>query len=192
LKNRTVSEGGRGGFLWNVNAETRGLPPWRCPRRLQHGVDSLGRLGPPTLACYLVTKCTGKFIDTALDQARRHGQKLDLRLMPYGQSDPLPQWYQNSGARRANKPTDQDGKVWSPDSSDPFYIQTWGAVVAQAGKRYDGHPYLDAVDISTFGYWGEGWGPYPPDWPTQKLLSDQYLDAFKRTPLLVNFECSRR
>jgi len=130
-------------------------------------------------------------IDTALDQARRHGQKLDMRLMPYDQSNPLPQWYQNSGARRANKPTDQDGKVWSPDSSDPLYIQTWGAVVAQAGKRYDGHPYLDAVDISTFGYWGEGWGPYPPDWPTQKLLTDQYFDAFKRTPLLINFEWFR-
>jgi hypothetical protein len=127
-------------------------------------------------------------IDTALDEARRHGQKLDMRLMPYDQSSPLPRWYQESGARRANKPADQDGKVWSPDSADPLYIQTWGALVAEAGKRYDGHPYLDAVDISTFGYWGEGWGPYPPDWPTQKLLTDQYFDAFKRTPLLINFD----
>ncbi|HMC62442.1 MAG TPA: beta-galactosidase [Candidatus Solibacter sp.] len=62
-------------------------------------------------------------IDTALDQARRHGQKLDMRLMPYDQSNPLPQWYQNSGARRANRPTGQDEKVWSPDASDPLYIQ---------------------------------------------------------------------
>jgi hypothetical protein len=127
-------------------------------------------------------------IDTALDEARRHGQKLDMRLMPYDQANPLPQWYHNSGARRANKDTDEDGKIWSPDSSDPFYIRTWGTVVAEAGRRYDGHPFLDAVDISTFGYWGEGWGPYPPDWPIQKTLTDQYFDAFKRTPLLMNFD----
>ena len=127
-------------------------------------------------------------IDTALDEARLHGQKLAFRLMPYDQGNPLPEWYRNSEARRANKPTDQDGKIWSPDSADPFYVRTWGAVVAEAGRRYDGHPYLDTVDISTFGYWGEGWGPYPPDWPVQKLLTDQYFDAFKRTPLLMNFD----
>ena len=26
------------------------------------------------------------------------------------------------------------------------------ALVAEAGKRYNGHPYVDAVDISTVGY----------------------------------------
>ena len=125
-------------------------------------------------------------IDTALDEARLHGQKLAIRLQPYDGTTPMPDWYQNSGARRANKPTDKDGKVWSPDSADPFYIQNWGAIVAEAVRRYDGHPYLDIVDISTFGYWGEGWGPYPPDWEVQKVLVDQYFDAFKHTPLVIN------
>ena len=128
-------------------------------------------------------------IDSALDEARRHGQTLDFRLMPYDQGNPLPEWFQKSGAKRANKPEDrQDGKVWIPDSADPLYIQLWSAVVVKAGERYDGHPYVDAVDISTFGYWGEGWGPHPPDWATQKLLTDLYFDAFPRTPLLMNFD----
>ena len=134
----------------------------------------------------------GKFrwdiIDSALDEARRHGQRLGIRLQPYDDKSPMPEWYQKSGARRANKPDSKDGKIWSPDSGDPFYIQNWGAIVAEAGRRYDGHPYLDSVDISTFGYWGEGWGPYPPDAQSQKQLTDQYFDAFKRTPLLINFD----
>jgi hypothetical protein len=127
-------------------------------------------------------------IDTALEEARKHHQQLDFRMMPYDQSHPLPEWYRNSGARRANKPTDEDGKIWSPDADDPLYLKHWGALVLAAGARYDGHPYLDAVDVSTVGYWGEGWGPYLPSWQRQKELLDLYFDAFKRTPLLVNFD----
>ena len=127
-------------------------------------------------------------VDLALDQARAHHQRLAFRLMPYDQNHALPEWFRNSGARRANKPTDQDGAIWSPDSGDPSYVKLWGEVVAGAGARYDGHPDLDTVDVSTFGYWGEGWGPYPPDWQVQKELIDQYFDAFSRTPLLMNFD----
>jgi Domain of unknown function (DUF4832) len=82
----------------------------------------------------------------------------------------------------------QDGIVWQPDFGDPFYLKYWGELVAAAGVRYDGHPYLDSVDVSSVGYWGEGWSPYMPDFPHQKALIDIYLEAFKRTPLLMNFD----
>ena len=127
-------------------------------------------------------------IDSALSEARKHSQTLDIRLMPYDQSNALPEWYRKSGARRANKPEDKDGKTWSPDADDPLYFKCWSALVYEAGRRYDGHPYLDAVDISTVGYWGEGWGPYLPDWSVQKALIDVYFKAFTRTPLLTNFD----
>ncbi len=127
-------------------------------------------------------------IDLALEEARKHGQTLDIRLAPYDYNDALPEWFRKSGARRANKDSDKDGNVWSPDSADPLYIKHWSALVREAGARYDGHPYLNMVDISTVGYWGEGWGPYLPDWPTQKALIDVYFEAFRRTPLLMNFD----
>ena len=111
-----------------------------------------------------------------------------FRMMPYDQRNALPEWYRNSGARRANKPTDVDGEVWSPDADDPLYVTHWGELVRRAGRRYDGHPYLDSVDISTVGYWGEGWGPYLPSWETQKALIDVYFEAFERTPLIMNFD----
>jgi hypothetical protein len=127
-------------------------------------------------------------LDTALAEARRHGQTLDFRLMPYDQGHPLPAWYRNSGARRANKPEDSDGKIWSPDADDPLYLKHWGALVRTVGSRYDGHPALNSVDISTVGYWGEGWGPHLPSWERQRELIDLYFDAFPRTPLLMNFD----
>jgi hypothetical protein len=133
-------------------------------------------------------KVRWEIIDRALEEARKHGQSLAIRLMPYDQNHPLPEWYRNSGARRANQPTDKDGGIWQPDFTDPLYLKCWGELVAAAGARYDGHPYLDSVDISSIGYWGEGWSPYMPPFPYQKALIDIWLAAFKRTALLMNFD----
>src|SRR6267154_3180199 len=134
----------------------------------------------------------GKFhweiVDLALEEARAHGQTLAIRLMPYSNQDPLPAWYRNSGARRANKPTDKDGEIWQPDFSDPLFLKYWGELVAEAGKRYDGNAFLDSVDLSSVGYWGEGWSPYMPSFAYQKELIDIWLEAFRRTPLLMNFD----
>jgi hypothetical protein len=129
-----------------------------------------------------------EIIDRSLEQAREHHQTLAIRLMPYDQRHPLPEWYRNSGARRANQPSDKDGGIWQPDFSDPLYLRYWGALVSAAGARYDGSPYLDTVDISSVGYWGEGWSDYMPAFEHQKALIDIWLDAFKRTPLLMNFD----
>ncbi len=129
-----------------------------------------------------------EILDVALDEARKHNQQLMIRLMPYDQRDPLPEWYRKSGARRANRDTDADGKIWSPDSDDPLYFKHWSALIREFGRRYDGHPYLDTVDISTVGYWGEGWGPYLPSRQVQESLIDLFFEAFKRTRLLMNFD----
>src|SRR5437660_3703090 len=127
-------------------------------------------------------------VDLAIEEARAHGQKLAIRLMPYSNQDSLPEWFRNSGAKRANKDSAKDGKIWQPDFSDPLYLKYWGELVAEAGKRYDGNPYLDTVDISSVGYWGEGWSPYMPAFPFQKALIDIWFDAFPRTTLLMNFD----
>ncbi len=129
-----------------------------------------------------------EILDSALEEAARHGQQLTVRIMPYDQKDPMPDWYIKSRARRANKDGDADGKIWSPDADDPFYAKTWSALVREFGRRYDGHPSLDTVDISTVGYWGEGWGPYLPSRRVQEELIDVYFEAFKRTRLLMNFD----
>ena len=136
-------------------------------------------------------KARWEILDEALRQAHAHHQALAIRLMPYDQKHPLPEWYQKSGARRANQAADKDGDIWQPDFADPLYLKYWGAVVAAAGERYDGHSDLDSVDISSVGYWGEGWSPYMPAFEVQKELADIWLQAFKRTPLLMNFDQER-
>lgn len=134
-------------------------------------------------------KVRWEIIDLALEEARRHGQALAIRLMPYDRDEkyPLPAWYRASGAKRANKDSDQKtGKIWEPDYTDPLYLKHWGELIAAAGKRYDGHPDLDTVDIASIGYWGEGWSDHAPKVEVEEKLLDIYFKAFKKTPLLVN------
>jgi hypothetical protein len=134
-------------------------------------------------------KVRWEIIDLALAEARRHGQRLAIRLAPYDEGHPLPKWYRESGARRLNSDSSKDGKIWQPDSSDPLYSKTWGTLVTEAGRRYDGHPDLESVDISTGGYWGEGWGGgYTPEFQVQKKWIDPYLNAFRKTQLVMNFD----
>jgi len=129
-----------------------------------------------------------EIIDLALREARRHGQRLAMRLMPYDPKHPLPQWYRDSGAARANSDSSKDGKIWQPDFSDPLYFKYWSSLITEAGKHYDGNPDLDSVDISTVGYWGEGWSDYMPAFHVQRELIDVYRKAFRKTPLLMNFD----
>jgi hypothetical protein len=106
-------------------------------------------------------------------------------LMPYDQRHPLPEWYRKSGAKRVNK---EGEGIWEPDFSDPLYLEHWGALVRAAGKRYDGDPRLESVDISSVGYWGEGWSNNMPAFAHQKKLIDIWFEAFPSTPLLMNFD----
>jgi len=90
---------------------------------------------PPTSVSYcrwvwdVIEPKRGEFhweiIDLALQEAREHGQTLAIRLMPYTDKHALPDWYRNSGARRANKPSDKDGSIWQPDYTDPLFLKYW-------------------------------------------------------------------
>lgn len=53
-------------------------------------------------------------IDDALAEAHRHGQRLAIRIMPYDDKHPMPDWYLRSGAKRANATTDKDGAIGRP------------------------------------------------------------------------------
>lgn len=127
-------------------------------------------------------------IDLALSEAKRHGQRLAIRLMPYDPKHQLPEWYRSSGARRVNTAASKDGEMWQPDFRDPLYFKYWSALIEEAGRRYDGNPDLDSVDISTVGYWGEGWSDYMPEFGVQKKLIDVYFKVFRHTRLLMNFD----
>lgn len=127
-------------------------------------------------------------IDRAIEGARAHGQTLSFRVMPYDAKHPLPGWLEGAGARRAALDPGEDASIVHPDYASPVHARRWGAIVAALAARYDGHPQIDAVDMASIGYWGEGSKPHPPSFSVRQGFLDTWLDAFKETPLLVNFD----
>jgi hypothetical protein len=42
-----------------------------------------------------------------------------------------------------------------PDYADPIYLAKHGAFIAALGKRYDGTPGMEFLDIGSYGIWDE-------------------------------------
>lgn len=122
-------------------------------------------------------------IDKALQTAYDRGQTLMLRISPYEGSEDkdVPDWYREMVGPDT---LTGEGKHWRVDPEDPRYVQYFGGMIRALGKRYDGHPDLESVDVSFIGYWGEGDGGHLLTDKTRHALINAYLDSFRKTHLI--------
>lgn len=131
--------------------------------------------------------------DTLLAHARRAGQKLAFRIMCVGtsrQSMYVPQWLRDKGCKGFEyQYQGSEMTYWVPDMDDPLFLETHLRLIHELGKRYDGHPDLDLVDIGTVGLWGEwhmsGTGVAVPSLETRLAIIDTYREAFPNTPKVM-------
>jgi hypothetical protein len=124
--------------------------------------------------------------DRALRTARERGQRLLIRIAPYGSSgetkDDVPDWYRAMVGDEKGKLAEEK---WRTDPEHPRYAKHFGAMIRAFGKRYDGHADLESVDLSIVGAWGEGAGAQRLSDATRAALIDAYLESFRETPLLM-------
>jgi len=71
-----------------------------------------------------------------------------------------------------------------PDYSDPIYLAKQGNFIAALGKRYDGNPNVEFLDIGSYGIWGEWHTEHPASISVRQKIVDMYLRAFHKTPLV--------
>ncbi len=124
-------------------------------------------------------------IDKALATAHQRGQTLMLRIAPYGTNadNDVPGWYR--------KLTGEDPKAKLPDAKwrvnpeNPNYARCFARFIRALGRRYDGHPGMELVDISIVGAWGEGSGSELLSEPVREELLDAYIQSFRKTPLVI-------
>jgi len=74
---------------------------------------------------------------------------------------------------------------WAVDPEDPRYAEYFGGFIRAMGNRYDGHPDLEAVDLSIVGAWGEGAGSHLLSQTAREALVNSYTDSFRKTPLIA-------
>lgn len=137
-------------------------------------------------------------IDKVLRTAHARHQLVMLRIAPYGTTakEDVPAWYRNETGEKFNAKIGEDyqhtrpGRTpatagWMVNPENPDYVKEFGGMIRALGERYDGDPDLYLVDLSILGPWGEGAGAdfLPPK--VHRALIDAYLDAFHKTPLVV-------
>lgn len=135
--------------------------------------------------------------DDLLARARRAGQKLAFRVMCTGSGAYLdvPAWLKDQGCVGIEF-TYAERNHWVPDFADPCFQAKHFRLIRELGRRYDGHPDLDLVDIGSVGLWGE-WHmsgthivgadrpvPLPSPEVLQAIIS-AWRDAFPHTAKVV-------
>ena len=125
-------------------------------------------------------------IDKALKTAHERNQTLLLRIAPYGTGPEkdVPVWYR-AMVGEGDEWLPGGKKGWRVDAEDPRYARYFGNMIKQLGQRYDGHPDLEAVDLSILGFWGEGRGSAIVTQKTRAALVNAYTDNFKISPLIM-------
>jgi len=132
-------------------------------------------------------KYNWEMLDKALEVAESRGQSLMLRIAPYGSEGKAdaPDWYREKVGENKTWAYSNPVNKWLVDPEDPNYVKYFGGLIRAMGARYDGHPALEAVDLSIVGAWGEGAGSELLTQNTMEALIDAYTESFTKTPLIA-------
>ena len=178
------------GIGWQTFHRTRvrdeSLPDW-IPSTMHYARWGWGRFEPRP------GKIDTKYLDGVLAETRAAGQALAFRVMCCSSSprDPYyPAWLEGVGGRIVRTRYGNGPSLTVPDLDDPTVLARHLDFIERLGKRYDGHPDIDHVDLGSVGWWGE-WhmsnaeGISMPTRATRKAIVDAYFAAFEKTRLVM-------
>jgi len=136
--------------------------------------------------------------DECLDRARKAGQTFAFRVMCAGTGEDyleVPYWLKAGGCRGFEYDYDGDdegapgAKHWVPDMTDERFLKAHLRLIRELGKRYDGDPAVDHVDVGTVGLWAEwhmsGTKVAMPPAKVQREIVEAWRKAFPRTPVVA-------
>ena len=130
------------------------------------------------------------FIDRIFDEYAPHGFKFIFRFCCFEGGGILsyatPKFVFEAGATGTPVRDDME-----PDYGDPVFLKYVERFLSECGKKYNGHPLVEAVDVGTIGTWGEGhtWMGTNCSIPAEvhKKHIDLHLRYFNRTQVRVNY-----
>jgi hypothetical protein len=128
------------------------------------------------------------FVDKTFEKWGSAGYRFSFRLctfeggvIPYA----TPKWVFDAGAEAVFT-----HDAWEPDYGDPVYLNKLSVFMEEFGRRYNGHPLVEYVDVGTYGTWGEGhaYAGSAGQWrlDTVKKHLDMHAANFPDTFVLLN------
>ena len=166
--------------------EDRNLPAW-IPSTVHYARWGWGELEPKP------GEIDEAMLDRVLRETHAAGQKLAFRVMCCSTSKGRPYhpaWLKEAGGRILECDYQGQEPFLIPDLDDPIVLEKHLDFIRRLGRRYDGHPDVDHVDLGSVGWWGEWHLSGSTRCKINSLASrmkivDAYLAAFKRTPLVM-------
>lgn len=137
-----------------------------------------------------------EIIDAPIRRWTALGKKIALRITccESGHDQPFatPEWVRAAGAAGSFF---DDGRQWEPDYGDPVFLDKLGRFLEVLARRYDGQPWLDFVDMGSYGVWGE-WHTSSSSrraWPVAVLKRhvDLHAACFRHSRLLILYGAGR-
>jgi hypothetical protein len=127
------------------------------------------------------------FIEKSLEICKQRGQKLVVRLMPFGSSKQpqIPDWYKKKYPVVIDTPKSGINQT-IPDPESPEYLLKWGELLRAFATKFDANPLLEGIDLAYIGPWGEGAGRASVQ--TNKNFVEVYGAAFKNTLLISQLD----
>ncbi|MHC4872365.1 MAG: DUF4832 domain-containing protein [Planctomycetota bacterium] len=135
----------------------------------------------------------GKFnwdlFDKQIERWTAAGKRIALRVTSCetleDQFFATPEWVKDAGAKGQY----YKEKYWEPDYDDPVFLEKLENFIAAFAAKYDGQPFIEFVDMGSYGVWGE-WhtsGSTKRTWPAEVQIKhiDLYKKYFKNTQLLM-------
>jgi hypothetical protein len=130
-------------------------------------------------------------IDSIINKWTAKGYKITFRITTK-ETDPdqvfaTPEWVKEAGAKGSFV---GENKNWEPDFDDPIFLEKLENFHRAFALRYDQKPFVEYIDIGSFGDWGEGhtvFGSkkqYP--FETIKKHIDIYKRCYKKTLLMIS------
>lgn len=124
---------------------------------------------------------------------RREGKRVVFRFVADQPGDrahmDIPDWLFEEMNGSGEYYDNEYGKGFSPDYSNPVFIDAHRQVITALGKRYGGDGFFAFIELGSLGHWGE-WHTHPDltPLPTEAigdLYVRQYVQAFPGAHLLM-------
>ena len=96
------------------------------------------------------------YIDSIMEEWSRYDYRFGIRLVTYEGSGEIPfatpEYVFKAGAKCYALP----GGRLEPDYGDPVFLEKLARFMEEAGRKFNGDPRVELIDVGTFGTWGEG------------------------------------